>query len=256
LRFWYAKLLCLYPKPYRERFGEGMGQTFNDLLRERAEQDSGLVGYALWMFVETSAGIVGENMTSLILHNKRILGMMLAIACILLIPLVAMQFTDEVVWDLFDFIVAGVLLVGAALSYEVVARRTGDSAYRTAVGVAVAAALILVWVNGAVGLIGSEDNPANLMYGGVLAVGLIGALIARFRPSGMSRALYAMAIAQALVPVIALIIGKLYVTSVDELLYVLRVFGVNAVFAMLFVVSAVLFRRASVTGSQSKRQVE
>src|SRR5688572_8042949 len=60
--------------------------------------------------------------------------------------------------------------------------------YRFAVGVALAAALFLVWMNLAVGLIGTEDNPANLLYGGVLAVGIIGAIIARFRPHGMARA--------------------------------------------------------------------
>jgi hypothetical protein len=57
---------------------------------------------------------------------------------------------------------------------------TDNRAYRAAVGVAIAAAFILVWMNLAVGIIGSEDNPANLMYGGVLAIGIIGAVIARF----------------------------------------------------------------------------
>ena len=37
-------------------------------------------------------------------------------------------------------------------------RKTGDAAYRTAVGVALAAAFLLIWVNGAVGIIGSENN--------------------------------------------------------------------------------------------------
>ena len=134
----------------------------------------------------------------------------LVTACILLLPLVAMQFTDEVVWDLADFVVAGVLLFGAGLTYELVARRArkaGNTAYRAAVGVAVATALILVWMNLAVGIIGNEENPANLMYGGVLAVGIIGALIARFQPQGMARALFATALAQMLVAVIALITG-------------------------------------------------
>jgi len=62
-RNWYAKLLRLYPKPYRERFGEGMEQTFNDLCRERAQEGKGLFRLALWMFVETSAGIIKENAT-------------------------------------------------------------------------------------------------------------------------------------------------------------------------------------------------
>jgi hypothetical protein len=93
------------------------------------------------------------------------------------------------------------MLAVACGTYELAARMTGNSAYRAAVGVAVAAAFILVWMNLAVGIIGTEDNPANLMYGGVLAVGIIGALIARFQPDGMARALFATALAQALVAV-------------------------------------------------------
>jgi hypothetical protein len=61
-RHWYAKLLRLYPKPYYERFGEGMEQTFNDLCRERRDAKGGLFGFVLWMFVETSAGITKENL--------------------------------------------------------------------------------------------------------------------------------------------------------------------------------------------------
>jgi hypothetical protein len=59
----YAKLLRLYPKPYRERFGEGMEQTFNDLCREREKAGRGLFGFALGTFLETSAEIIRENGT-------------------------------------------------------------------------------------------------------------------------------------------------------------------------------------------------
>ncbi len=163
----------------------------------------------------------------------------LTTAFILLLPLLAMQFTDEVVWDLADFVVAGALLVGTGFMYELVARKGGSIAYRAAVGIALATALLLVWINLAVGIIGNEDNPANLMYIGVLAVGFIGAVIARLEQRGMARALFATALAQALVPVIALIIWKPSVAS-----DVVGVFGLNAFFAMLFVASALLFRRA------------
>ena len=112
----------------------------------------------------------------------------LATAFILLLPVLAMPCTDEVVWDLADFAIAGVLLCGAGLTYELAAKKAGHLASRAAVGVAVAAALILVWMNLAVGLIGAEDNPANLMYVGVLAVGIMGAFIARLQPHGMARA--------------------------------------------------------------------
>lgn len=243
-RHWYAKLLRLYSKPYYERFGEGMEQTFSDLLRERAEEGRGLFGCALWMFVETSAGIMRENMTFIFAQNitKRLSVWAAVVALILMVPLVAMQFTDEVVWTLFDFVFAGTLLFGTGLAYELVARKGGTIAYRAAVGVALAAALLLVWINGAVGIIGSEDNPANLLYGGVLAIGFIGAIVALLEPRGMARALFATALAQALVPVIAFIIWK---PSFAEAPGILGVFVLNAFFAMLFVGSALLFRRAA-----------
>src|SRR5687767_4817170 len=62
----YAKLLRLYPKSYRERFGEAMEQTFNDLCRERVEAERGLFRFALWTFFETSAAIIRENATMIV----------------------------------------------------------------------------------------------------------------------------------------------------------------------------------------------
>ncbi len=162
-----------------------------------------------------------------------------AAVLILLLPLFAMQFTDQVVWDVADFAVFGALLVGAGVTYELAVRMTGNTAYRAAVGVALAAAFLLVWVNGAVGIIGSEDNDANLMYFGVLAVGIIGALIARFKPRGMARALFATALAQTLVAVIALIARLGYPWSGPQEILVL-----NGFFVALFVGSAWLFRKA------------
>ncbi len=168
-----------------------------------------------------------------------------AAALILLLPLVAMQFTDQVVWDVADFTIFGALLVGVGVTYELAARMTGDTAYRAAVGVALAAAFILVWVNGAVGIIGSEDNDANLMYGGVLAVGVIGAIIARFQPRGMARALFATALAQASVAVVALIAGLGSPGSGP-----LEIVALNGFFVALWVGSAWLFREAARGGPE------
>ena len=126
--------------------------------------------------------------------------------------------------------------------------KTGNTAYKAAVGVALAALFLLFWVNGAVGIIGSENNPANLLYIGVLAVGIIGAVIARFRPHGMTRALFAAALAQALVPVIAILIWRPGVTSAEAfwgMAGVVRVFELNAFFVALFLGSAWLFRKAA-----------
>lgn len=154
-------------------------------------------------------------------------------AALLLLPLLAMQFTDEVAWDLADFALAGGMVVGVGVTYEVAAKTTGNIAYRAAVGVALAAAFILVWASLAVGLVGTEGNPADLLYGGVLAVGIVGAIVARFQPHGMARALAATALAQASVALIVLIAGLGFRGPI------------TVFFAALWLTSAWLFRKAA-----------
>ncbi len=241
----YAKLLSLYPKPYRERFAEGMGQTFNDLCRERQAAGAGLFPLALWVFMETSAGIIRERRIMIMMQNitKRLAVWAAGIAAILMIPLVAMQFTSEVVWDLSDFVIMGVVLSGLGLAYELIARRSGKTVYRAAFSVGLVAAFLLFWVNGAVGIIGNEGQPANLLFGAVFVVGFIGSIMARFKPSGMSRTLFAAAIAQMAVPVIALMVWPPPATSWSP--GVFRVFIMSAFFASLFVASGVLFQNAA-----------
>jgi len=142
--------------------------------------------------------------------------------------------------DLADVGIGGVLPFGAGLTDELMARTTTDITYRAAVGVAVVGALALVWLSLGVGIIGRDGDPANLMYFGVLAVGIIGALLARFRPRGMARALFATACAQTAVAAIALIAGLGRPWSGPLELSVL-----NAFFVVLFGGSAWLFRRAA-----------
>lgn len=116
-----------------------------------------------------------------------------------------------------------------------------NSAYRLALGAALLTAFLLVWVIGAVGLIGAEGDPADRMYIGVLAIAAVGALIARFQPLGMARALVATACGQALVAAVALLIGRheAAVSSVAEIVIA------NGVFAALWLGSAGLFRSAA-----------
>jgi hypothetical protein len=113
-----------------------------------------------------------------------------------------------------------------------------NTAYRFAAGLALAAAFLIVWLNAAAGLIGIEDDdPANLLYVGVLAIGLIGALIARLRPRGLARALFATALAQAVVGAIALELPNT-ASSVQIVI-------VHGVFVALFAGAALLFRYAA-----------
>lgn len=112
--------------------------------------------------------------------------------------------------------------------------------YGAAVAVAVVTAGLLVWLSLGVGIIGRDGDPANRMYFGVLAVGIIGALLARLRPLGMARALFATALAQTLVAVIALSARLGHPWSGP-----LELMALNGFFVALFGASAWLFRRAA-----------
>jgi hypothetical protein len=185
------------------------------------------------------------------MKKKNIVRIAILTGIILLIPLVAMQFDSGVDWSLFDFAVAGALLFGSGLAYELIAGRGGNAAYRAAVAVTLGAALLLVWINLAVGIIGSEENPVNLLYFWALFVGLIGATAARLQPRGMSWAMFATAFVVACVPVAAMIINKPYFRSLCEAPGVLGVLTLNAFFVMLFVVAGLMFRH-SATGQSGK----
>ena len=160
---------------------------------------------------------------------------------LLLLPLVAMQVSDEVNWGPFDFLVAGALLFGTGLALELAVRRSGSLTYRLGAGVALFAAFLLIWINLAVGIIGSEGEPANLLYVGVLVVGVAGAIVARFRADAMARAMLVTAGAQALVGVVALAAGW----EKTGPRWPLDVLGLTVFFVARFGGSAWLFRQAA-----------
>ncbi len=156
------------------------------------------------------------------------------VGLLLALPAVAMQFTSEVDWAASDFVVMGLLLGSVGLGTEFLVRRSGSNSYRIGAVVAMATAFLTIWVNLAVGMIG-DDNPYNLLFGGVLLLALAGATIARFRPSGMALTMVATAIAQALVAA-----GGL---STDPLGGVL-----SMAFAVPWLLAALLFRQAGQPG--------
>lgn len=144
-------------------------------------------------------------------------------------------------WDALDFVVFGALLAGVGVAYWMARRMSDNIAYRVGVGIALLAAFLLVWVNGAVGIIGTEDNDANLMFFGVLAVGFLGALFARFQPTGMMRALYATAVAQISVAVIAMTAGL----GSSGPIWPKDVLLLSGFFTALWILSALAFRKAA-----------
>lgn len=89
------------------------------------------------------------------MKNKRFIGILLTIAVLLCIPLIAMQFTSEVVWTLSDFIIAGILLLGTGIVIEVVARNVRSKKARIVMIIGTLMVLFLVWAELAVGVFGT-----------------------------------------------------------------------------------------------------
>lgn len=126
---------------------------------------------------------------------------------ILMIPAVAMLFTDQVKWGPASFVLIGAMLFSVCGAIDLAARTTRDPAFRTGVGIAAVTAFLLIWINLAVGIIGNENDSANLMYLGVVGVAISGATLVRFKPQGMVLAMLATAVALVVVAGVALILG-------------------------------------------------
>ncbi len=90
------------------------------------------------------------------MQNKRLIGIVLTVALLLLIPIIAMQFTNGVNWSLFDFVVACVLLLGTGLTCELVLRRVKKLQHRVAICVTLLAVFFIVWAELAVGIFGTQ----------------------------------------------------------------------------------------------------
>ena len=171
---------------------------------------------------------------------KNTIRLALAVGCFLLIPLAAKLNSDDFAWSPFDFVAAGIVLFGTGFMYLLLTRTAESVIYRVATGMALVSGLLLLWINAAVGIIGGEDDPANVMYLGVLGIGFLGGLVAQFRPLGMARTLFAMAVALGVVEVIALILlsGRPIIESI-------RTSGVNGFFIVMFSGAAILYLRAA-----------
>ena len=91
----------------------------------------------------------------MITQQKRLTGIMLTAAILLLIPLIAMQFTSEVNWTLSDFLIGGILLFGTGLVIEFVLRSVKKVSHRILFCAGILFVLFLVWAELAVGIFGT-----------------------------------------------------------------------------------------------------
>lgn len=175
---------------------------------------------------------------------KFIFGPAAATFLLLLIPLIAMQFTNEVNWTIFDFVVAAILLFGTGFTYKLLTSKVKSFTQKAAIIVAIGSSLFLVWTNLAVGIIGSEDNPVNIIYFFVIGIGIAGAVMSRFKSRGLSLTMFAIAIILLLIAFAVLIYAW---TQSDDFKTneLMAYIGFHGLFILLFFISGVLFRQAA-----------
>ena len=174
-----------------------------------------------------------------LINPWRMLGWGGAVA-LLLAPLVAMRFTSEVNWTASDFIFAGGLFAFIGGAFELAVWASRDRAYRAAAALALLGTFLTIWANLAVGIVGSENNPPNLLFFGALLIGIAMACVGRFRASPMSIATLATAASLGIAFVIAVMqpIDEPFVPHIRESLG-------TGILAALFSASSALFRKAA-----------
>jgi len=89
------------------------------------------------------------------MKNKRLIAIVLTVAVILLIPFIAMQFTNEVDWTRSDFVIAGGILLGIGLLIDLVLRKLSTSKYKVPIIIAIVILFLLIWAELGVGIFGT-----------------------------------------------------------------------------------------------------
>jgi len=174
-----------------------------------------------------------------------ILQTILAVAAVtlglLVIPFTASFITSEMQWTLSDYILAWVMFFVAGLSYALVSRLSSDYRYRAAVGLAAFTGLFMVWSNLAVGIVGNEDNPFNLVYFILIMIGLVAAFWVRFDARGLSRVALGMCFLLAAIAVYAVFSGMQDIPESSTS----QIIGVHMFFITPLLISAILFHQHS-----------
>ncbi len=87
--------------------------------------------------------------------KKRIAIILIIVATILLIPFIAMQFTSQVKWSLFDFVIMGFLLIFLGLTISLIQYKFIKPNQRVAIIIILIVVFVLLWAELAVGVFGT-----------------------------------------------------------------------------------------------------
>ncbi|MEZ4920496.1 MAG: hypothetical protein R2792_15445 [Saprospiraceae bacterium] len=89
------------------------------------------------------------------IQNRRYSLVFIATSVLLLIPLVAMLFTNEVDWSPFDFLIMGGLLLSAGLAIEFFTRKVKNKTMGVILVLSTLLVFLLIWAELAVGVFGT-----------------------------------------------------------------------------------------------------
>ncbi len=163
----YKFILKLYPRQYREEFGEEMQFVFSETLKDSYEQNGtqGIISFWTLTMSDAVISLITQHLqkqkgkksmktksTSILMQNKIFGWIALGTLGILLIPLIGMQYSSEVDWGLFDFIVIGALLMGMGSLFVMTARKIRSTKNRIIAGIVFILAVLYMWAELAVGI--------------------------------------------------------------------------------------------------------
>lgn len=161
-------------------------------------------------------------------------------AVLFVLPWIAMRLTNEVVWTASDFVVWAAMLLVACTVADVALRKASNFLTLAAGLIAVAAGFFTVWANLAVGIIGNENDPHNLVFMAVPVVALVGGVIARLKPDRMVVAMLVAAVVQVAAAVFAISDGR-----VDQGSRTAEIVLAAVIMPGLWLLSAGLYKKAS-----------
>lgn len=88
-------------------------------------------------------------------NSNRLTKILLVVPFLLLIPLIGMQFSSEINWSFFDFMVMGILLSGVGVVIELVLRNVKTLERRFVFIAIILVVFLLIWAELAVGIFGT-----------------------------------------------------------------------------------------------------
>jgi len=162
-------------------------------------------------------------------------------SAIILITLTACFVSTEMDWSLFDFVLIWSLLFCAGALYKWITLFAVDSGYRAAVGLAILTGVFMIWSNLGVGIVGSEDEPFNLVYVALLALGLIAAFWVRFEARSLFYVMLSMAMGLGFITLLAFGLGMHRIPHSSTL----EILAVHSFLAVPIILSGILFHHAA-----------